>query len=102
NVATFTGGNGQTYQTANPAPVTSSATVQSTTLVIGAYGPSPTPTPAPAASPAVSPSPESGSASLPGFEKLPPPGSGTAISQYVGFRLPNYALAPAASGNPPQ
>ena len=102
NVATFTGGNGQTYQTANPAPVTSSATGQSTTFVIGAYGPSPTPTPAPAASPAVSPAPASGSASLPGFEKLPTPGSGTAISQYVGFRLPNYTVAPAASGNPPQ
>jgi hypothetical protein len=104
SIGVFTGGNGQTYQTAVPAPTVVPATGKSMSFVVGAYepssSPSPTPsvTPAPAASPAVSPAPASGTATLPGFEKLP----GTSIGQYVGLRLPNYSLAPAASGNNPQ
>ena len=99
----FTGGNGQTYASANkllPVPV---ATGQSITLTTGAFSPTGVPTPAPLGASVVPSIPAVGSASAPcGFERLPGSG-GNSLTNYIGLRiLPDYGLAPALVGNNPQ
>jgi hypothetical protein len=100
----FTGGNGQTYASADkllPVPI---ATGQSITLTTGAFPPTGAPTPAPLGASMVPSIPAVGSASAPcGFERLPGSG-GNSLTNYIGLRiLPDYSLAAAAPGQqPPQ
>jgi len=61
----------------------------------------PTPTAAPLSTPPVAATaPAVGSQTLPGFEILPPPGSGTSIQQYIGLRLPNFTLNSGSPNKP--
>jgi hypothetical protein len=96
-VGIFTGGNGQTFATATDKQ-TVLTTGQSIQLTTGAFPPI-APTPAPVATPGASPPiPGVGSATLPGFERLP---AGT-LNNDIGLRLPDYHLTAALSGNNPQ
>src|SRR5438132_6392747 len=68
-------------------------------LTTGALGPGSTPVPL--STPGVAATgPGVGTATLPGFERLPPPSSGTSIANYVGLRLPNFPLGAGSPSAP--
>jgi hypothetical protein len=94
------GGNSRTWATASnkqtfTIPPTG-VTVTQMPLTTGALGPGATPVPL--STPGVAATaPPVGSATLPGFERLPPPATGASIANYIGLRLPDFTLG---SGNP--
>jgi hypothetical protein len=68
-------------------------------LASGALGPGSTPVPL--STPGVAATgPGVGTATLPGFEKLPPPSSGSGITNYVGLRLPDFTLGAGSPSAP--
>jgi hypothetical protein len=68
-------------------------------LTGGALGPGSTPVPL--STPGVAATgPGVGTATLPGFETLPPPSSGPSIANYVGLRLPDFALGAGSPSAP--
>jgi hypothetical protein len=104
NIGIFSdGGNSRTWTTATNKqsftipPI--GVSVTQIPLTSGALPPGSTPAPLATPAPAAT-APPVGSATLPGFERLPPPSTGTSIANYIGLRLPDFSLGAGSPAAP--
>ena len=106
NIGIFSdGGSGRTWTNTPPTnklvftiPPTGVSVTQIPLTTVGlppGSTPAPLSTPAPAAT-----APPVGSTILPGFERLPPPATGTSIANYIGLRLPDFPLGAGVPAAP--